>query len=383
MNKIKLLLILVASTMLLTACNNNSSTEGPIILEPDGKNTESSSPTDPSSEGTTPPVASEDDTFPPVEGMLRSKLTNEWVDEDVVNTRPVAMIIPNEAEAIPHYNLSKASVLYEANVEGSMTRLLAVYDDWKTLEKTGNVRSLRLYFGYWATEWDAFLVHFGGPYYIDDFIAEKTTQNVNGLLGSDDAAFFRSSDRPRPHNAYITGENLLSVINKKGYSLSYRGLADNNHYNFTAKANPNTLQQYSSSVDATYIDLTACYPSTRTYFKYDESDGQYYRYQHLSKSTEGPHMDEGTGEQLHFKNVIIQNTKHERIDEQGYLAFQCHDTTRDGWYFTNGKGIHVTWKKTSDYGATRYYDDNGDEIVMNTGKTMVCIVEDGDVFSYN
>ena len=67
-------------------------------------------------------------------------------------------------------------------------------------------------------------------------------------------------------------------------------------------------------------------------------------------------------------------------DQKGYLAFQCHDTTRDGWYFTNGKGIHVTWEKTSDYSATRYYDDDGNEIRLNTGKTMICIVEDGDSF---
>ena len=57
--------------------------------------------------------------------------------------------------------------------------------------------------------------------------------------------------------------------------------------------------------------------------------------------------------------------------------------TKDGWFFTNGKGIHVNWKKTSDYGATRYYDDDGNEIELNTGKTMVCIVEAGDSFLVN
>ena len=62
------------------------------------------------------------------------------------------------------------------------------------------------------------------------------------------------------------------------------------------------------------------------------------------------------------------------------VLLQCIDNTRDGWFFTNGKGIHVNWEKTSDYGATRYYDDNGNEIELNTGKTMVCIVEDGDSF---
>ena len=91
-------------------------------------------------------------------------------------------------------------------------------------------------------------------------------------------------------------------------------------------------------------------------------------------------MDAATGEQLTFKNILVQNAKHEELGK-GYLAFQVHDTTKDGWYFTNGKGIHVTWKKTSDWRATRYYDDNGNEITLNTGKTMILIVEDADNFS--
>ena len=37
-------------------------------------------------------------------------------------------------------------------------------------------------------------------------------------------------------------------------------------------------------------------------------------------------------------------------------------------------------KKTADYSPTRYYDDDGNEIKLNTGKTMICIVEDGDSF---
>ena len=92
-------------------------------------------------------------------------------------------------------------------------------------------------------------------------------------------------------------------------------------------------------------------------------------------------MDAINDEQLKFKNILIQNTTHEEIGE-GYLAFQCHDSTLDGWYFTNGKGIHINWKKSTDYGATRYYDDFGQEITLNTGKTMICIVENGDIFLF-
>jgi len=391
MKKITKFLILAASLLLLTGCSQTDDLPSPIILDEEPIPTLSSSVEEPSnsissstdaSEEITEDVVIEDDTLPPHDGMVRSRLTNEWVDEAVAAVRPIAVMTPNEVSAVPHYNLSKASILYEVNVEGNMTRMMAVYEGWQDMEKIGNIRSLRAYYAYWAFEWDAFIVHFGGPYFINDLLAQPTTQNINGS-GADGNAFYRTTDRKAPHNAYASGSGISGVIDQKGYDLAYRGLTEESHYNFTPKAEPNTLEQYGSEAkSATYIDMSGCYPLTRCYFEYNEEDGLYYRSQHLSGGTDGPHIDAVSGEQLTFKNILVQNTYYEELGE-GYLAYQCHDTTRDGWYFTNGKGIHVTWEKTSDYGATRYYDDSGNEIVLNTGKTMVCIIQDGDTFSYH
>ena len=124
------------------------------------------------------------------------------------------------------------------------------------------------------------------------------------------------------------------------------------------------------------IDLQPAYSKTDTAFTYNPEDGLYYRYMYGKADTDAANDNQ----QLAFKNVLIQFTYHEVRDEKGYLAFQVHDTTRDGYFFTNGKGIHVTWKKTADYEPTRYYDDNGNEIEVNTGKTMICILREGDSF---
>ena len=59
---------------------------------------------------------------PPGPGMVKSRLTNEWTDKENAKTRPIAVMVPNSKTA-SHYGLSNASVLYECNVEGSMTRL--------------------------------------------------------------------------------------------------------------------------------------------------------------------------------------------------------------------------------------------------------------------
>lgn len=337
----------------------------------------------PVNEDTEPEVVEETvaEDVPPEEGMVRSRLTNEWVSADVGSLRPLAVMIPNDKSALPQYNLSNADIVYECLVEGEITRLMAIYGDWTNLERVGNVRSCRDYFVYWAFEWDAIYCHAGGPFYIDEVIGRSDTQNINALVAPQ-GVFYRTSDRSAPQNLYLDGQDIVKEASRLGYDLSPRnGYSDNVHFQFATKAKPNNMEEYgSSAVTATKIDLAAAYPVTQTWFEYNAEDGLYYRYQAPSG---GAHMDAATESQLAFENVLIQFTYHEQRDENGYLAFQCIDTSKDGWLFTNGKGIHVNWKKTSDYGATRYYDDNGKEVQLNTGKTMICIVQDGDTFSYS
>ena len=81
------------------------------------------------------------------------------------------------------------------------------------------------------------------------------------------------------------------------------------------------------------------------------------------------------GQQLAFANVIIQNTKWDKLDKKGYLSFQNLDNTEDGYYFTKGKVIHVTWAKVAEYSPTVYFDDNGNEIQLNEGKTYIAIAQ--------
>lgn len=325
------------------------------------------------------PEPEEEEDLPPEEGMVRSPITNEWINGDIADARPIAIMIPNDKSALPHYNLSRADVLYECPVEADMTRSMAVIKDWEGLDRIGNVRSCRDYFVYWALEYDAIYVHFGGPFYITDIIEREGTDNITGCFYGDNHhegeyanAYFRSSDRKAPHNAYASADGLDDAIEHFNYSKTYR----DNYYQgarFTFAKEENSLDT-GDAFSAKEIDLSKAYPIVKTSFTYNEEDGLYYRYMYGE-----PDVDAANDNvQLSFKNVIVQNTYYEVRDANGYLAFQDHDTTRDGYYFTNGKAIHVTWKKTADYEPTKYFDDNGNEIEFNTGKTMICIVEDGD-----
>lgn len=368
-----LFLVALSSSLLLFGCGKDEETIATPIVEPVVQS-------QPVAEEETPEEATEteDPDTPPAEGMVRSRLTNEWVDEEISNTRPIAVMVPNTKTA-SQYGLSQASILYECNVEGSMTRLMAIWDDWSNFEKIGNVRSCRDYYLYWAFEWDALYIHYGGPFYIDDLVARADTQNINCINYSN--ATYRDTAKNSTDNAFTSTSRIKEAANYYGYPLEYRdGYSDETHYQFASESDPNTLEQYSNAITAEKVDMSPAYPVTNCYFIYNESTGLYDRYQHLSGDSDGPHIDMANNQQLSFKNILVQNTYFEVRDQKGYLSFQCHDTTRDGWFFTNGKGIHVNWEKTSDYGATRYYDDDGNEIKLNTGKTMVCILEDGDTF---
>ena len=376
------LLVTIASAVILAGCGNDTT---PVtgsdaeVIESAVTSTEDTEATE-ATDTTTEIDKEVFDDVPPEEGMVRSKITNEWIDEELYDQRPLAVMIPNESSAIPHYGLSEASVIYEANVEGRMTRMMAIFEDYESIERLGNIRSIREYYPYWAFEWDAIICHFGGTVYNDEVLAKSTTDNLDGNALSN--PFFRSSDRERPHNAYLNGTLVKDVLEKRNIEVTDRGMADETHYNFTSLSEPNTLTQYSSAEDATYVDMTSCYPMTKCYFEYNEEDGLYYRSQHVSNGTDGPHIDGANGEQLSFANILVQSCEYAVRDAKGYLWFQTVDSGRDAWYITQGKLIKCTWEKDSEYGATRYYDENGDEIIMNTGKTMVLIIEDGDMFDY-
>lgn len=366
------LLAALSLTLLLAGCGKTEKKEP----EPEATETMQEQVLEEAPTETAPEEPAEEVDIPPEEGLVRSRITNEWVPEEVGDKRPIAVMVPNTKTA-SQYNLSNADVLYECNVEGSITRLMAVFQDWSSYDRIGNVRSCRDYYVYWAFEWDAIYIHFGGPFYIDEVI--KRTDDIDGKTSSN---FWRAKDvKNATDNAYVDAAGILADIDKLGYATRMReGYTDEKHYLFASEKNPNDLSQYSDAITAGKIDMSPTYPVTNSYFVYNSDTGLYDRFQHLSGSSDGPHTDMATGKQLAFKNILVQNTYYEVRDKKGYLAFQCHDTTRDGWFFTNGKGIHVNWKKTSDYGATRYYDDAGEEIKLNTGKTMVCIVEDGDSF---
>ena len=313
-----------------------------------------------------------------VDGKMQSYLTGEWKDESVVTRRPIAVMIPNNAPAMPQYGISKASIIYEAPVEGRITRLMAVSEDFDDLDRIGPVRSSRDYFVYVAMGYEAIYCNWGlARPYVEELINRDTVQNISaaveGIYNPAHEAFDRVS---RPGYATeFTGYLFIDGMKEAAERLSYDWDYDDAYvppFTFAAE-NVRAQDNYQDAESATKImpggteGNKGGYGAYTPYFEYHEDDGLYYRYQDGKEQT-----DEIDGSQLAVSNVVFQYCHGEVRDDHDYLAFGVHGEG-DAIVFTGGKVIKGTWKRyDGDATPAKFYDENGEEIIFNQGKTWIC-----------
>ena len=295
----------------------------------------------------------------PVDGKVRSYLTGEWVDAEIGNRRPIATMMSNDKESLPQYGINRAGVVYEASVEGVMNRFMSIIEDYDDLERIGSTRSCRTYYTYFAREFDAIYSHFGQSAFAVPYL--KNVDNINGIEGIGSVAFYRSSDKKAPHNAYTSGERLKKAIEQLGYSTEYD---EDYHGHYQFAAGEYSLKDEPDAFSA--IQIVPGYPYNTPLFVYLE-DGLYHRLQYGD-----PHLgDEGP---IAVKNLIIQYCQTGHYATTAYLNINVHTSGENGYYFTGGMGIPITWEKDGEFGLTHYYGPDGKVIVLNQGKTWVCIV---------
>lgn len=314
-----------------------------------------------------------------VDGKMQSYLTGEWKDENVVKRRNMAVMIPNNKPALPQYGISAASIIYEAPVEGRFTRLMAMFEDYDDLDHIGPVRSSRDYYVYEAMAYDSIYCNWGlaipfvGPIINTDKI-DNVSQAVAGIDVPASEAYKRI-DRPgysKEFTGYLDIDGYNKAVERLGYETEYR--EDRFVQAFTF-ANDGHRAEYAEYPDATVIRPGGTESNSggyggdaSPYFEYNAEDGLYYRFQY-----DGKHIDEMNGEQLAVSNIVFK-VSHGEVREpkdKDYLAFGVHGEG-EAYVFTNGKVIKGTWKRNGDYDPNIYYDEHGEEIVLNQGKTWVC-----------
>ncbi len=303
----------------------------------------------------------------PHKGLVQNDLNGEWVTPEQAKKRPVAIMINNIDVALPQSNIEQADIIYDCLVEGGITRLMAIYSDWSNLDRIGPVRSARHYYLRKAVEYDAVYVHFGySTYAQSDCSNYGRLDNINGLY---DSGFYRDTNRVAPHNAYTSSSGIDGEIESYGYDKEHHDWYQK-PYKFNEEDTDMANGQPANKVTIRHNDYSD------PWFEYDKERKEYLRFEYGDV-----HYDDQTENQLHFKNVLVQFCDHQVLDSKGYLNVDFVGSG-SGYLVTDGKYVPVNWYKASEEDSTHWTFEDGSEMVLNPGKTCVCVMESSNTSGF-
>ena len=210
MKKLVYLLLITVFMFLVMGCKKN---DKDVNEQNDINPTKKITPTEKAESTPTPEAENH-------EGKMKSYLSGNWVPEEVGNKRPYALQLSNFKKVSNQWGISSADIIYEALVEGGITRLLAIGESF-TEDRLGSIRSSRHYFASIAEDYNAIYVHFGKTKYAVTKLKELNSDNLDGGTGVGTIVFYRDNTMKAPHNAFASIDGIMAGIESKGYSIEY------------------------------------------------------------------------------------------------------------------------------------------------------------------
>ena len=285
--------------------------------------------------------------------------------------RPTAVVINNVRACLPQYGISQADITYEFEVEGSSTRLLAVFSSLDGVETIGPVRSARTFFNNVATGYSAPLIHCGGS---EDARAAKydhenkltnwehIDQTYNGKY------FFRDKERRSKgyayeHTLFTNGEKLIVGLADKKYNTVTENAKD---YGLTFAEDAAVTGKSAKEVTVKFR------AGKKTVMTFNESTGLYEAYQ-LKQN----HIDAGTGQRIAYRNVLVLTTKQEIINEGHYpRAYYDLIGSGEGYFAIGGQIVPIKWSRASVNDPFCYTLEDGTPLTLGVGRTYVGVISD-------
>ncbi len=306
--------------------------------------------------------------------LLHCPLDNAVIEEMPI--RAVVVTIDNAPKARPQSGLMDADLLYELPAEGGISRYVAVFYHGSS-DKIGPVRSARPYLVDIAKEWSAVYVHVGGSNDALSYLSTGSTPYINEF--SFGSYFWRDNARKAPHNLYTSSEKLWQAIEKEGWAgrekiTAWPFLADGDTQLavMQAKADAEGNTAAMPLTDAIKID----YAAAKNTYRYDAATGLY-----LREIGGQPQLDAESGQQLAVANVLVQFVSSKFLDDAGRLSI---DMVGEGeaWLFSGGAVQKGYWSRDSVNSRTVFYDDDGHEWKLASGKTWIQVVDQTVNISY-
>lgn len=310
---------------------------------------------DPTVEETSTPSVVE----PPKPVFFANNLTGiENLTEEQTKLRPIAIMINNinvaqEVQA----GVQNADIVYETEVEGGITRLLAVFKDVSALGNIGTIRSARYPYIELALGHDAIYTHHGqdgtyaAPY--------LSSSGVADFRIGEPYAFRHKNGKAYEHTLYSTGEKILKGIEAKGFRTTTEKTA--NFANFRKEADC-TAPSYAQALTA---EVKFSNYATSV-FTYNEQTGLY-----TKNSKARNNKDYFTGDTYSFKNVFILATSISAYPDGYHMRVDLESGT--GYYMSAGGYEPIRWVKGAGSASFKFYAQDGSELQVNAGNSYVCI----------
>ncbi|MDZ7798516.1 MAG: DUF3048 domain-containing protein [Patescibacteria group bacterium] len=287
-------------------------------------------------------------------GEVRRNIDGIYDSSENQNPYPVALMIENLVTVRPQSGLDKANLVYEALVEGGITRFMALYCLTEPVESMGPIRSARPYFLDWAKEYNALYGHVGGSPKAMSLIS---TYNIFNLDQFYDARYYwRDNERAAPHNVYTASKFLVFALRDKE-----AGQANYESYEYKEEI---PLEDRPEEEKIITIDYSSY--SYKVEWKYNRGENKYERFQG------GEVFESKEAGQVKAKNVIVQYVK-TSLEDESRLKMETIGQG-EAMIFRDGLAIEAKWIKEGRNQRTKFYDLAGEEIKFNAGQTWIQIV---------
>ncbi len=309
---------------------------------------------------TTPPTTQAPTTEPYLTGNINPLTGEANYPEELLKNRPVLISVENHKDARPQWGITDADIVWEMEAEGGITRMLLMFADASRIpEKVGPTRSARHYFVELVEGFDAIFVHFGGSPQGYNAIDNHGTNHIDGM--TDGSTFSRDTSRnvSSEHRAYTTGERVMKAIENKDFRTT---LEDEyvNPFKFNSVAKKLT--------DGECNQMVVDFSSYATYtYNYNAEDKLYY------STLNGNNFNDSDGNQQSFTNLLICYADKTSLgDKKNRISLDLSEGT--GVYVSNGTYQEITWEKGGYSDMMKFYDADGKELSLNTGRTYIGIV---------
>ena len=310
--------------------------------------------------------------------------------------RIVAVMVNNicnsaRQNARPQRGLSAASVLIESKVEGSISRLCALYSDVDAIPEVGPLRSGRDQFLQLVMPWQALYYHDGESVFCTQYVSQWDYSGLN--IGG--KSYFNTPTHPQvahrdprggvvayEHTEFTSGPEIRQAAGNAGIGLTYD--YDATFFPFADYRTGETvlLEGCQGALDVT-VRHSAGYQSA---FHYSDPD-KVYRMEMYSSRTGRfePAVDELNSQQLAFENLLVCFAPIAAYPgDSGDVQQVQYIAGGEAFLFTRGRVRPCQWSKLAP-DLPLEVTDNGQPVAFNRGRTYLAIVDEDEreAFAFN